>query len=477
MNTQQEPNRGILRTQREYVMAVNNTAQEKLIGILETLNKQTNSIQIREPLHGDVNLSDLRELGFGNIETIEFSEGEITNITGIPDTLKKLVCPKNLLFNMDDLPPSLTHLNIEKNHLSSLDLLELNELAVLNISHNQFTKLEDLPPSLLELYGQNNLLTFLDLHGLSLLKILNVSNNKITVIENLPESVITLLVDNNPSIEFRNTEIVPKPSDSDTSYEDNAQKLNYQSALQEYFKLKQVYEDKTYDMKRKAYDKGKTKREKKEAVLTVKPQCIKCHRGVGTIFSKKNSRFTAICGDTRNPCKLDIQLFAGEYNPIQYLLYEMKDEMENFKDAIIRQKLDTLFNYIDESESIARFKKEIEGFNKINILYKELNDKNNELFHNRDKKDKIDKKESDIFVLIEKIRVLLMEYKKEDNKEILKTAVQMQIEELLPEVRNLRMLQYEILEMEEGYLIKHPIVLSKTETTFNEPPRVVKFIK
>jgi hypothetical protein len=155
----------------------------------------------------------------------------------------------------------------------------------------------------------------------------------------------------------------------------------------------------------------------------------------------------------------------------------MKDEIENFKDAIIRQKLDTLFNYIDESESIARFKKEIEGFNKINILYKELNDKNNELFHNRDKKDKIDKKESDIFVLIEKIRVLLMEYKKEDNKEILKTAVQMQIEELLPEVRNLRMLQYEILEMEEGYLIKHPIVLSKTETTFNEPPRVVKFIK
>jgi len=121
-------------------------------------------------------------------------------------------------------------------------------------------------------------------------------------------------------------------------------------------------------------------------VLSVKPQCVKCGRGVGTIFAKKNNRLTAICGDTKNPCRLDIQIFTGEYTPIQYLLYEMKDEIEDFKEAIIRQKLDTLFNYIDETESVERFKKEIEGFNELNHLYKELNDKNNELYHNRDKK-------------------------------------------------------------------------------------------
>ena len=467
----------VMRTQREYVMAAKNTAQEKLVSILESLNKQTNTIQIREPLHGDVDFSNLREFGFGNIQTIEFSEGEITNITGLPENLKKLICPKNLLFKLDGLPKKLTHLNLERNHISSLDLLDLNELEVLNISFNQFAKIDDLSPSLLELYCQNNLLTFLDLHGLAQLKTLNVSDNKITVIENLPESVVTLLVDNNPSIEFRNTEVVPKPSDSDITYEDNEQKLNYQSALHEYFKLKQKYEDKTYSMKRAAYDKGKTKKEKREAVLKVKPQCVKCGRGVGTIFAKKNNRFTAICGDTKNPCKLDIQIFTGEYNPIQYLLVEMKEEVEDFKEAIIRQKLDTLFNYMDESESIERFKKEIEGFNDVNVLYKELNDKNNELYHNRDKKDLIDKKESDIFVLIEQIRVLIAEYKKTGEHEILKTAVQKQVEELLPEVRNLRMLQYEVLEMVDDTLIKQPVTLAKSENTFSEPPRVVKFTK
>ena len=473
----------VMRTQREYVMAVKNTAQEKLVSILESLNKQTNTIQIKEPLHGDVDFSDLRELGFGNIQTIELSEGEITNITGLPEKLKKLICPKNLLFNLDDLPKTLTHLNVEKNHISSLDLLELNELEVLNISFNQFANIDDLPISLLELYLQNNLLTFLDLHGLSQLKTLNVSDNKITVIENLPESVVTLLVDNNPSIEFRNSEIVPKPADSETSYEDNEQKLNYQSALHEYFKLKQKYENKTYEMKRNAYDdddkkkEKKTRKEKREAVLKVKPKCVKCGRGVGTIFAKKNNRFTAICGDTKNPCKLDIQIFTGEYTPIQYLLVEMKEEVEDFKEAIIRQKLDTLFNYIDESESVERFKKAIEGFNDVNMLYKELNDKNNELYHNRDKKELIDKKKSDIFVLIEKIRVLLAEYKMKNEPEILKTAVQMQVEELLPEIRNLRILQYEVLEMVDETLIKYPVTLAKAENTFSEPPRVVKFIK
>jgi len=468
----------VMRVQREYVMSAKNTAQAKLISILESLNKQTNTIQIREPLHGDVDFSDLREFGFGNIENIEFAEGEITNITGLPENLKKLVCPKNLLVNLVDLPVGLEHLDVTRNLISSLDLLELNRLATLNISFNQFTEIEDLPPCLLELYCQNNLLTYLNLEGLVQLKTLNVSNNKITVIENLPETVVTLLVDNNPSIEFRNTPAVPKPAHGDSEEDgESHRKLEYQDALNEYFKLKQKYDEKTYKLKRTAYDRAETKKEKRAAVLSVKPQCVKCGRGVGTIFAKKNNRFTAICGDTKNPCRLDIQIFTGEYTPIQYLLYEMKDEIEDFKEAIIRQKLDTLFNYINEAESVERFKKEIEGFNELNHMYKELNDKNNELYYNRDKKDLMDRKESDIFVLIEKIRVLLGEYKKTNNPEILRTAVQMQVEELLPEVRNLRMLQYEVLEMDEGQLIKHPVVLGKAENTFSEAPRVVRFLK
>jgi len=165
--------------------------------------------------------------------------------------------------NLVDLPVGLEHLDVTRNLISSLDLLELNRLATLNISFNQFTELEDLPPSLLELYCQNNLLTYLNLEGLAQLKTLNVSNNKITVIENLPEAVVTLLVDNNPSIEFRNTPAVPKPAQGEgegTGEGTGQRKLEYRDALNEYFKLKQKYDEKTYKLKRTAYDKAKPRK-------------------------------------------------------------------------------------------------------------------------------------------------------------------------------------------------------------------------
>lgn len=468
-----------MKVQREYVLATKNTAQRQLNSLLENLNKQSSVIQIREPLHGSVDFSNLRELGFGNILTIELAEGEITDIFNLPPNLTHLICPKNLLFSLDDLPGSLQYLDIQRNYLTTIDLLELNDLEYLNISHNQFEKLQHLPVRLKELYCEDNKLTFLDLHGLHGLKTLHISDNNITIIENLPEKLVSFQMDNNPSIEFRNTLIIPKPEGKEdaSEYEVNELNVNYMNSLSQYYKLKNAYEEKISKMKQSAYEKGETKKQKKHAVLGVKPQCITCKRPVGTIFSRKNNRLSAICGDAKNPCRLNIQLFTGDYTPISSMLYESREGVEDLKDTIIRQKLDTLFNYIGDAESIEYYKKELEAFHDFNTVFKSLSDTNNELYHSSHKNELTIKKRGEIFVIIERIRVLITEYKKGNNKEILKTAVQMQVEELLPEVRNLRMLENEILEMDNGELIKFPVILSKTESLTGEPPRVIKFLK
>ena len=279
----------IMKVQREYVLATINTAQRQLNSILENLNKQTSVIQIREPLHGSIDFSNLRELGFGNILTIELAEGEITDILNLPPNLTRLVCPKNLLFSLDDLPSSLEHLEIPRNYLTKLDLLELNDLEYLNVSHNQLEKLENLPPRVKEIYCEDNHLTFLDLHGIHDLKILHISDNKITVIENMPEKIVSFQMENNPSIEFRNTPNIPMPEgkDEERDYEVNEQKINYITSLDQYYRLKNKYEAKISKDKQNVYKKGETKKEKKHAVLSVKPQCITCQRPVGTIFSRQ----------------------------------------------------------------------------------------------------------------------------------------------------------------------------------------------
>jgi hypothetical protein len=112
-------------------------------------------------------------------------------------------------------------------------------------------------------------------------------------------------------------------------------------------------------------------------------------------------------------------------------------------------------------------------------------DKNDKLFHNIDKQYIIEKKTDTIFHLNERVQDLLNEYEKTQNKELLHQAVHIQIKEIQPEIRNLRNLKYEIMEINEMVennrivfsLFQYPIELSKLINDSGEPPRVIKFTK
>ena len=492
---------------REETMEANNTAQARLADLLETANKTNKSLRITEKLHGDIDLSILKEQGAGNIRDIEFAEGgEITSIVGIPDSLERLSCQRNLLIELNHLPESMTHLEIEGNYLTDIDVSSLIELQVLNIAHNYLTHLSELPISLLELECNNNKLTDIDLRGLEELNRLIVSNNRITVIENLPDKIVDFQFDNNPTIEFRNSHRFTGTGDGDTSEDDDDEeeerkktKQNKKSkqqkktngytvpeAMREYFRLKQKYEESIKKGKKRIAKKLVSKSELtiqarakivKKGLQTFKPSCVKCGRPVGTIFTKKNHRFSAICGDIANACPLNIQIYVGDYTPVPYVLYDLHKEYEKLKEKLICQKLDTLFSYIGEAESVAVFKGEVESFSTFNEMLVELTKRNDELYHNAERDHQIVEKEGIIFRMIERIRTLLQEYKKESDPKILEAIVRMQKDDLYPEIQNLRLLKTEIMEMNGNRLVKLPVVLSKMEHTFGEESRVISFVK
>ena len=92
----------------------------------------------------------------------------------------------------------------------------------------------------------------------------------------------------------------------------------------------------------------------------------------------------------------------------------------------------------------------------------------------------IQKKSDTIYLLIEKIHDLLKEYEKTNNTSILKSAINMQINELYPEIRNMRLLKNEVLELnqydENKYKIfTYPVALSKIDYDFGEKATVLKF--
>jgi hypothetical protein len=486
----------IIKDQRETIINENNTAQQQLKDVLDKMNRTLKTLDIREHLQGDIDLSILKEEDFRNIDTIMLNEGEITNILNIPEGITKFVCKKNLLFTIENLPSSLVHLEITENYLSTIDLAELNKLSHLNLSHNQLSEIENIPKELVELKCSFNYFTHLDLQGLSKLRVFNISNNKITLIENLPQEIVEFDYENNPAIEFRNSPVIPNEKIEEDDIE---HQLNYNESLNKYFKLKSTYETKLYEQKKELYKKSeKNIKIARKQISMLKPKCIKCKRAVGTIFTKKDNAYIAMCGDTKDPCKLNIELFAGSFDSVQTKLYEYKQFQEESKDTIIHQKLDTLFNYVDEHKSIKKFKKELEDYTMLSAGMKDLLDKHNENFNNPQKKELIQKKREIIFEYIENIKTLLEEYEKTDDRDILKSAVEIQVKDLLPETKNLRLLMSEHMEMtidveylidinENGeeesskkldnvfYLFKHDVALSKLDYTFGEQPRVIHF--
>ncbi len=120
----------------------------------------------------------------------------LTALPDLPNNINKLYCGNNQLMELPELPNSLKVLHCENNKLKSLLNLS-NSLELLYCPDNKLTSLSDLPKSLKYLYCYNNLLTSItDLTNS--LKGLHWSYNKLTSLPKLPNSLKELYCCSNP---------------------------------------------------------------------------------------------------------------------------------------------------------------------------------------------------------------------------------------------------------------------------------------
>jgi hypothetical protein len=230
-------------------------------------------------------------------------------------------------------------------------------------------------------------------------------------------------------------------------------------------------------------------------------KCINCKQLGGTLFSNKDNNYYAVCGNKKSPCNLKIEIHNGKHYRLEDLLFIEHGELNDIKTNIIREKLNTIFNYADNESAAKIFKEKIQEFNFYNADYTSLIEKNNNLYKDDIREELIHKKTKQIYGLIATIKDLINEYEKDSNRELLRTAIQIQIKELDPEIHNLRLLRNEINEMEmesgklsgsfdeEGdeqqssesrynmYLVQKYTKLSGFENSMGRPPTVVKYSK
>ena len=471
-----------IQEEREYILTESNTAQQRFNDIVGSLSAaSTTEIHIDEPLSGDLDLSALNSLGFKKIKRIHLGEGKLTEIKHIPKTITHFICANNILVALEHLPDSLVELNCSHNFIIDLNIRDLSRLEHLNCSHNKLSELTKIPESIIDIDCDNNEITRLNLIDLPALKTLSCANNKLMVLENVPADLRELHMENNPMAEiYHNATAKYDKGKHDKEVE---AKMDFIEGLNEYFRLKAKYEAKEKTMKKTAYKNAPNRKIGRLKASSVKAPCINCKRPVGTIFAKKDNKYMALCGDKTSPCNLNIQIFNGYVDNQYYSLITLLDFLNESKEEIIIQKLDTLFNYVSKQKVADHlFKKQLEKYTENSELYKLSLDSYNQIHNNMHRQELIARKNEEIHETMAAIRLIMGEYAKTGDAEILKSSVQMQVDDLIPKIEQLRRLKYEVMEMytppfkETEHLVQREVTLAKgLDFTYDEPGHVVRF--
>ena len=434
---------------REILASENASANPLFSQILEKKKTSIHELDILEPLEGNVNLAVLAEKGFIKIEILRFSPGNITSLTNLPQGLKMLVVANNLLEEID-LPDAIEYLDIGNNLFKrDIDFVRNGLLKFIRVSYNQINSIENLSENVEELYCDHNLLRSLSLKKTPKLRVLHCDYNPKIVLHDLPDTLIdTRLPEQMVQTEEKKTMVTKE----------------YLNSIGRYFTIKYKYEKELMGLKRKAKEAKK--------VLKTLPSCKGCSRKVGMIFSGKDQKYMVYCGDHTKPCDWKIVIHRGDHYSFLETMSEMRENLEETKENMIRQKMDTLFHYITEQKSADLFKKQLSFFKTNSEMVDKYYQDYMNIYFSLEKKEIITLKQK-------KIQELLIELQENLIEEDLEEVVRIQYEKIQPIAKYIQSLQYPLMEMEffketnEWILDQKEMVLSDLEINHGEPISVV----
>lgn len=217
----------------------------------------------------------------------------------------------------------------------------------------------------------------------------------------------------------------------------------YFQALEQYFKLKSMYETKLCDRKHNILsDDELSIREKRKRIQNIRMKCIGCKRLVGTIFTNENRKYSAVCGDKTSPCKLDISLQKGEILNSKNSITETRNTIKEIENNIITIKLDLLFGLIDEDEMMEHFE-ELKQEHKENVQFNSTLKTHLRMnLTTEERKIKIRELLGENIILLSDHKELLQEYLKDENVGTLTDLTELYINEIIPNFTEISKTKY-----------------------------------
>ena len=189
-----------------------------------------------------------------------------------------------------------------------------------------------------------------------------------------------------PEIDKLKSLMVSSPS---TNSRTSPNQDSFYEKLQEYYELKQEYDQKLRDAHRQ-WNNAKPpmsleKKKENYQKFMMNRKCINCGNGPGgTIFSQEGigetRKIIAMCG-CENKCNLNIEIYMGESVFVPEYIDYFKAKVQELQKELTEYKLDLLFNLRDEEVVLNEFrsiKDELrENLDQL-VNYKKAYDINNE---------------------------------------------------------------------------------------------------
>jgi hypothetical protein len=217
----------------------------------------------------------------------------------------------------------------------------------------------------------------------------------------------------------------------------------YYNTYRKYYSLKSLYETKNETLKKNVLKSYETLENKKKAISKIQYKCINCKQSGGTIFSDKDNILTAICGNSIKPCKLYLKINKGNVNILDEEIEKKTLQIKNFKNDIILLKLDYLFNYISQEESIKKFENIKE---QLSVLYEKYNKELKSYYsitNNVEINNIIETKQLELYILIDEFKKIVDLYKNTREINYIKDAIEIYINKIITINNDISEFQYQ----------------------------------
>ena len=286
------------------------------------------------------------------------------------------------------------------------------------------------------------------------------------------------LEDNSPNLSLNNISSIKSDSLS-SKINPESQTPEFLEKLNEYYRLKNTYDSLYNDKKNSILKKQSLNiKQKKNAILKIKRNCISCKRPVGTIFQAKDNFLYALCGDKSSPCSLNIKINRGLFVNIHELLDVFQEGVDEKKNKIIESKSDLLFNFKTENQIITLFnsiKNELNNDLEAVLKYKTslIN-----ITENISNKQLIDSKTTIIYEKIDLIKDTMKQFNETGEIQYIKDILQIYSSELIPMIDSLNKIKYKYYTIEPKsnsnneifyHLLKKKYTLQNLLVAFENP--------